>query len=156
MNLVALFFYADSPRERKVISLAWNKEKDLQLKYEYIPEDAANEPARKNRKSAKKSKHKHIYEPIVIDYYSRYAGWTTFYGSYCPICGKINYEDMGSAEKELKDIFPRNEKSIFNLKFDVDTAFEKHCKSHYKYIIMKNFKYFDTKFVPQEYLEIES
>ena len=72
------------------------------------------------------------------------------------MCGKINYNDMGSAEKELKEIFPRNEKSIFNLKFDVDAAFEEYCKSHYKYIVMKNFKYFDTKFVPQEYIETES
>ena len=153
LNLVALFFYAYFQRERKVIALAWNKEKDLQLKYEYIPEDAANAHANRKKKAVKKSKHKHIYEPIVIDYYSRYVGWTTFYGSYCPKCGKINYGDMGAAENELKSLFPQNVNSIFAFKFNADEEFEKYCKSHYRYLVIKDFDYLNTKFLPQDYMD---
>ncbi len=130
--------------------MPFDKEKDLKLKYQYIPEDAANEPAKKTKKAAKKANHKHVYEPIVIDYCGKYSGWTDFYGSYCPICGKVNIDSMGTADKELDKLFPKVARNIFFLKYAEHEQFEEYCRAHYKHIVMRDFDPYKTKYLPLE------
>ena len=90
--------------------MAWNKEKDLKLKYECV--DGENDsPHRKRRKktSPKKANHRHEYKNIVIDFrypndypISRLAGTVGHtIESYCTVCGKVSGGKIDPAAKEL-------------------------------------------------------
>lgn len=131
--------------------MAWDKEKDLELKYKYIDDNAHNEPNKKSKKTVKKAKHKHTYKPIVIECYDKKDGWFTRCCSYCPICGKINTNDMGSATKELKEKFP---KAIFWIQLSpYYDDFVAYCRDNYKKIVFPEFDFYRTKYLPQEYLD---
>jgi hypothetical protein len=138
--------------------MPWNKEKDLKLKYEFIPDDAANAPAKKVSKSKTKSDHKHIYEPIAIDYFSRYTGaWYSALKSYCPICNKLNDFDKvdSSIKAELSSTFP-GASSLGLLACYSEMEKEKYYNyihSKYNFVVWKD--YMDGKeknYIPQDLL----
>ena len=72
------------------------KDEVLATKYAYIPDDAANAPARKQKKTVKKANHKHDYgKSIIINYYDKYAGkWTYAYRN-------VYQEDFPACQAQL-------------------------------------------------------
>lgn len=95
------------------MSIYYGKAEDLERKYAYIPDDAANAPARKKKKTVKKANHKHTYDKsIVINYFDKYAGtWTYAYRNVCTICGRIG--DFVDNEGIIKKTFPHVKPSWF-------------------------------------------
>ena len=92
--------------------MAWDQEKDLQLKYQYV--DGENPmPYKKFKKKKKyqKSNHKHDYQNCVIEFtYPNNYGIPKLngtkgyiFGSCCTVCGKISSPVI---TEEIKKKFP--------------------------------------------------
>ena len=63
------------------MSVYYGKAEDLERKYAYIPDDAANAPDRKKKKTVKKANHKHTYDKsIIINYFDVF--YTTSYQTF--------------------------------------------------------------------------
>lgn len=69
----------------------------------YVDEEIPRHRKKSQAKPPKKSKHKHIYEPCIIEYptdwyYKEHERSgerrSNFYG-FCPICGKVGETDQG-------------------------------------------------------------
>lgn len=81
------------------------KQEFLKNKYEYISDDASNEPLKKTKKQKpKKSNHKHEYKNLIIQSYDKVTGkWRDTYVSYCTTCGKLS---SFQETDEIAKIFP--------------------------------------------------
>jgi hypothetical protein len=138
--------------------MAWSKEKDLQIKYRYIPEDATNSPSKNKKKTPKKAKHKHDYEPLCIRYFNSQLNTSfMYYGSYCTICGKINGFSSISKQliKELEKLFPHIVFSfgtpfLVNASQEEKESFENYMKNNFKYLKWDNYDIFKMKYIPDE------
>ena len=118
------------------MSVYYGKAEDLERKYAYIPDDAANAPARKKKKTVKKANHKHTYDKsIIINYFDKYAGkWTYAYRNVCTICGRIG--DFVDNEGIIKKTFPHVKPSWFGFAVDFgyndDKCFVEECPEEQK------------------------
>ena len=140
------------------MSLYYGKAEDLERKYAFIPDDAANAPARKKKKTVKKANHKHTYDKsIVINYFDKYAGtWTYAYRNVCTICGRIS--DFVDNEGIIKKTFPHIKPSWFGFAVafgynDEFAEFTEWSKTWYPLIIWKDYQPLEDKFIPDEFFD---
>lgn len=137
--------------------MPYNKEEDLKIKYEYIPDDAANAPASKKKKpSPKKANHKHDYaKSIIINYYDKYTGkWTYSYHNYCTICGRLG--DFKDNENVINNLFPHIKASWFGFSVplgygDEFDEFTEWSKRYYPVIVWKDFNHFNDKELSEQF-----
>ena len=81
------------------------KQRYLDMKYEYVEDKAISGKKRSKRRPPKKENHKHDYQNCVFEFYlSLFKDGPrrlfVHLGSYCPVCGKISaYRNDGKLEK---------------------------------------------------------
>lgn len=140
-------------------AMSYNKEEDLKLKYAYIPDDAANAPASKKKKtSPKKANHKHNYDKsIIINYYDKYTGkWTYSYRNICTVCGRIG--DFKDKDGIIAKTFPHIGTCWFgfSVAFGYNAEFEEFTewsKTWYPVIVWKDYQPLSDKFIPNEFFD---
>lgn len=130
------------------------KQRYLDMKYEYVEDKAISGKKKSKRRSHKKEKHRHDYQNCVFEFYvSLFSGGQRHpfvrLGSYCSICGKISeYRDDG----KLKRFGCKTKFSPFaDLNYAYSMTQEErerlieYCKKTYPVFYMDPF---DNKYVP--------
>lgn len=134
------------------------KQEFLKNKYEYISDDAANEPLKKTKKKPKKSNHKHEYKNLIIQSYDKVAGkWRDVYVSYCPTCGKLS---SFQETDEIAKIFPNIRVGIFGFCIGLTyndnnkewQSFAKWSSENIPHVKWKDFVYWKDKYIDLDLL----